>query len=379
MKPGDPWERLQPGEQVELRALSPLHRETYSVDVIGRGPDRVRLSYPMAGGRLILLPVGCTVSLRRRATRSAEVWTKVVGRVPGPNRCLLLACPSVEAPLVSMRPRATRGLIIAVVGSKGGVGTSVLAANLASLLASDGDVVCLVDAAQGSGHVDVLLNVFPRWTLRDVLRGERSPFEAAAPGPGSLLLLASGGHIRTVGEEGAGPRMVVRALQQMATHAAVVVVDTGSGWDPYAAEVLATADERIVVTTTEPHGVMEAYTLLHEMGEHGGRKPWRLVVNMAPTVEEGKRLGQKMEFAARQFLQTPLTVAAVLTRDRALEQSVRRRRLLIHHAPRSAAAKILASLATSISEEHGLAMIPRTHRWSIWSRLWRGTKAPSCL
>lgn len=379
MKLGDTWERFQPGEPVELRALSPLHRDAYSVHVIGRGPDRLRLTYPMDHGRLVLLPVGCSVSLRARSARGPEVWTKVVERIPGPNRCVVLARPAMDAPLVSMRPRETRGTVIAVVGSKGGVGTSVLAANLAAALSGDGAPVCLVDAAPGSGHADVLLNVFPRWTLREVLEGERSAFEAATQGPGSLMVLGGGRNPRGRTDPGVGTRTMMRALQQIASHVDAVVIDAGSRLDPYAAEVLAAADERIVVTTTDPHGVVETYALLHSASEQPPVKPWGLVVNMAPNVLEGKKVAEKAAFAATQFLGTPLFLAGVLVRDRAMERAVRRRQLVVHEAPRSSAARTIRALAAEVRRSEGTASMAEPRARGLWRRLLGRSVSPRCV
>ena len=90
----------------------------------------------------------------------------------------ILAAPvtaaSVQEALLRFRdPQPARGAdtlekVILVTGSKGGVGTSTVAVNLAvQLMQVTGKRVALLDLARPVGHVSLLLDLTPRFTIRD--------------------------------------------------------------------------------------------------------------------------------------------------------------------------------------------------------------------
>ena len=74
-----------------------------------------------------------------------------------------------------MGNKSGRAHRIAIVSGKGGVGKTVITANLAARLASGGRRVLVVDADLGLANLDILLDVEPEFTLLDALHGIQSP------------------------------------------------------------------------------------------------------------------------------------------------------------------------------------------------------------
>lgn len=67
------------------------------------------------------------------------------------------------------RPGAKKSLVVAVAGSRGGVGCTSLAVNLGCALAQDkGNSVALIDLDLALGDADVSLDLIPEFTLADV-------------------------------------------------------------------------------------------------------------------------------------------------------------------------------------------------------------------
>ncbi len=64
---------------------------------------------------------------------------------------------------------------VAIVSGKGGVGKTMVAANLAAALAKTGHSVLVVDSDLGLANLDVMLGVQPSYTLHDVLHGGGVP------------------------------------------------------------------------------------------------------------------------------------------------------------------------------------------------------------
>jgi flagellar biosynthesis protein FlhG len=64
--------------------------------------------------------------------------------------------------------------IITIASGKGGVGKTSLSVNLAIALSKAGKKVLIMDADMGMANVDIMLGLTPRYTLYDVLRGQKS-------------------------------------------------------------------------------------------------------------------------------------------------------------------------------------------------------------
>ena len=75
------------------------------------------------------------------------------------------------------------GRILAVTSGKGGVGKTFVSANLAAALAARGERVLVLDADLGLANLDVVLNLFPKVTLHDVLTGKATLEQAILPAP----------------------------------------------------------------------------------------------------------------------------------------------------------------------------------------------------
>ena len=83
-------------------------------------------------------------------------------------------------------PRARR---YAIISGKGGVGKSVIAANLSAGLAAAGRRTLLIDADLGLANLDVILGLYPSRTLHDVLGGVCAVDKALLHAPGGFDLL----------------------------------------------------------------------------------------------------------------------------------------------------------------------------------------------
>ena len=87
------------------------------------------------------------------------------------------------------RPQAR---ITAVTSGKGGVGKTMVSANLAAALARRGLKVLVIDADLGLANLDVVLNLFPKITLHDVFTGKVSLEAALVEAPGGFHVLLAG-------------------------------------------------------------------------------------------------------------------------------------------------------------------------------------------
>ncbi|GDX80338.1 hypothetical protein LBMAG42_21490 [Deltaproteobacteria bacterium] len=178
-----------------------------------------------------------------------------------------------DGALAALNPAAgaSTWMMLAVVGAKGGCGTSLLAANLAAELAATRSV-CLVDLQFSKGDLAGCLNLAPTHCVRDVL-GPDVRLDAAAV-RGSVEAHSSGLDVLTQPYDlvdlirvDAGE--VDRLLGVTSQAWSVVVADCGSGIE----EALLTAMRRatfvlLVVTPTIPalRDAVRTLGLLKDLG-----------------------------------------------------------------------------------------------------------------
>jgi flagellar biosynthesis protein FlhG len=147
--------------------------------------------------------------------------------------------------------------VVAIAGGKGGVGKSLVAANVGIFLATLGKRVILVDAAFGAANLHIFAGV---------PRPSRSISEAMIAGGPRLTELAVPTHVPGVKLIGGvydppwvsepGPAMVqviIRQLHQLP--ADWVVVDLGPGIASPALEIFLAADVQVVVAVPDPTSI----------------------------------------------------------------------------------------------------------------------------
>ena len=224
--------------------------------------------------------------------------------------------------------RAPKVPFVAITGAKGGVGKTVVATNLALLLAQQGYKTLLVDLDPSCGNVDVHLRIARSRSLDDVATGMCTPHEAIYEAPFGLRVLAGKSGSSTLLD--AAPEVVDRlfaAVERAAEGFDVVVLDTGAGLGSLSLRAAERADLAIAITTTDPSAITDAYAqckLLHARG----RPLPRLLVNGAQSRDEAMRTAGKFSAVCRKFLGVEAPFFGSLRRDTALERSVLEQRPL---------------------------------------------------
>jgi flagellar biosynthesis protein FlhG len=159
---------LQAGQSIVLQTSSPIYRGPYGSHVISTDDAGVRITIPIEQGKLILLPVGASVVVSTDTPSGHQEYaSRVLERRSGNDRCLLLEAPAQHKEEI----RERQVPVWTVTSGKGGVGKTTIVSNLAIALAEQGRRVCLIDGDLGTANVDVMLNLPPKYTLTDVIKG----------------------------------------------------------------------------------------------------------------------------------------------------------------------------------------------------------------
>lgn len=247
-----------------------------------------------------------------------------------------------QTPAGGMRP-----FVIAVCSGKGGVGKSILTANLALGLGEQGLQVIVWDADIAFPNQHILFGVEPPLRAYDVFRGKSSAAAALFPAAANVRLLA--------GKTGAGPADVppneLHAVAEMlhGEQASVLLIDTSAGSSDDVLQSCAEADLVLIVVTDEPPSIVDAYGLIKILQTNTPSKPVALVVNNTIDAEDAEEVVKKMNMATERFLKRRVGSLGFVPYDRAVRTSIVEQKPLLHLQPSSEAAVAIRALARALA------------------------------
>jgi flagellar biosynthesis protein FlhG len=241
--------------------------------------------------------------------------------------------------------------VFAFTSGKGGVGKTNIVANLAAALAMAGTRVAVVDGDLGLANLDLLLDVYPRYTLADFFAGKRALTDIVVTSPlGITLLPAASGipHVTTLSSE--QKLLFLSELDTLPQDADVMLVDTASGISDLVTYFASAAHEIVLVITPEPTSLTDAYALVKILASVHGEKHFWVLANTVEDEAEARRLFAALARTAQRFLPVSFDLLGWAPRDSALTHAVAQRRTVVETAPHSPSARAFAALARRLAE-----------------------------
>ncbi len=280
----------------------------------------------------------------------SDVASKVAGFKAGADDYIVK--PAAPAELVARIRAALRSEdkplahIVTVWGTKGGVGATTVATNLAVALRSKTETrVTLVDAAVLGGMVEVLLNLPPSHTMSDLLP---RLYDLDAELLSSVLAKHSSGITALLSAPASTdgstvqPEHLERILSWLQPAADYIVVDTSPSLDDSTLTVLQHANQVVVVVTPEMTSLRNARMFLNVAENlQGESQEFTLVLNRYPM--PGGLALKDIEGALR------AKVAVQIPADESVTTyAINRGIPFVASHPRSALAKALFRLADAV-------------------------------
>jgi flagellar biosynthesis protein FlhG len=243
-----------------------------------------------------------------------------------------------------MADKEKRARRIAVISGKGGVGKTVITANVAAALSLIGRRTLVVDADLGLSNLDILLGIDPRFTLLDALHGTCSPEEAIlTTSQGFDLLPAGSGLPEGTVHTSVFAEHFESLLNSLDTRYDSILFDAGAGVGDVVLYFANLARDILLVVTPEPTSLMDAYATIKILNQLHERNEFLLVVNQAKpdsSSQIGAAVAQHLQNVISKFLgsQHPIRLELIssIPQDPAVPHSIRQRQLLREtnpHAP----------------------------------------------
>ncbi|MFC4103548.1 MinD/ParA family protein [Paenibacillus xanthanilyticus] len=219
--------------------------------------------------------------------------------------------------------RKTR--VVTITSGKGGVGKSNFSLNFAIALQQLGKKVLVFDADIGMANIDVLMGVSATYNLYHLLKQQKTIWEIIQEGPSGVHFIAGGSGFQDLldltNEE---LDYFEEQIEKLHGEYDFILFDTGAGLSKETVKFIVAAQETVVVTTPEPTSITDAYALIKMVKGMEHDVNFKLVVNRAADLKEGKATADKIGLVAQRFLDTALPFLGIVQDDPNVSKSVKK-------------------------------------------------------
>lgn len=264
---------------------------------------------------------------------------------------------------------------LAVVSGKGGVGKSSFSTNFAYALIAQGKKVVIVDMDIGMGNIHILLGQTPRYSLMDYLVGAQDIEAVINHTEDGLDFISGGSGLEKIMEwsEDTFERLtnIFEHLQKIYDF---VLFDMGAGATQQAIDLIMAIDEVIVISTTEPTSITDAYSMMKFIVMRDPNVSLSLVGNRIPKRQNSNESVLRLQFAMRKFLDKETTVLGYLPEDQTVQKAVIEQKPYFLAYPNASISKKLLAMTEMFTTIQSEEKIQETSSFikKLRNIFWRG-------
>ena len=263
--------------------------------------------------------------------------------------------------------------IISVTSGKGGVGKTSLSVNLAAHLSKQGTKILLIDADLGLSNVEIMLGVTPSYTLKDVIKHGKDIEDVIINGPYNLDFISGGNGFLELAELSEIEREeILIKIHKLEELYDIIIIDTGAGISKNVTAFLTISDEIIVITTSEPTALTDAYSIMKEISEEKLKKKIGLIINRVKTKSEFQQASNILISTAKKFLGEEIKSLGYVYEDPNVRKTIYKKTPFVIYYPDSKASDciidIVANLKLKEKPEKKISMMDKFMRLFETSR-----------
>ena len=247
-----------------------------------------------------------------------------------------------------------KGLNIIIIASgKGGVGKTWFAITLAHALSRAGRRTLLFDGDLGLANIDVQLGLSPERDISYVVAGRLTMRDVISP-------VSETGFDMISGQSGSGSLATMHQSRVAALRDDLInlsgdyddtIIDLGAGLDQNVRMMTVGVGRCLVVCTDEPTSLTDAYAFIKVTSLEHPSTNLRVVVNMAPSKNDGMRVYETLNKVCEKFLNLSPALAGIVRRDNHVRESIRHQTALLTRHPNSTAAGDVEKIAKLLMAE----------------------------
>ena len=337
---------------LKLTTDNSIYRGNYDSTVLSVDEKQVIISAPLQDGKLTLLPVGALLKVYPAGANSDYSFqSEIIARSFQPERTISITPPHAisRGGRSKQKPQGV-ARVIAVTSGKGGVGKTTLSINLGLALSRLGNRVCLIDVDLGTANVEFVLNLNAPYNIAHLVSGEKSLSDILVEGPEGLLILPGASGLEKLANLSDWQfTRLVNSFNELDQISDIVILDTGAGISSNVTNFLMAADEILLVTTPDPHALLDAYALIKTIASRKNELTIRLIINRVEKPSEETRVKLNLLNTCRAHLNQPLEYLGTIPESKYVSHSMREMNPFVLQYPESAASSNLYSIAAKLS------------------------------
>ncbi len=239
-------------------------------------------------------------------------------------------------------------LSITIASGKGGVGKSIIVANIAYLLSSQGLKTLIWDADSFFPNQHLIFGIEPPLRLSQVYAGQISVNDAITKVKENLFMLAdspaSGNFIKN------SPTPILDLYHELLLEQDfdVILFDTPAGAADQLLQCIKISDIVAVMVTDEPTSLLDAYGLIKIFLKFIKKDKINLLVNNVIDYEDADEVSNKLNSATQKFLGFQLKQLGFIPYDRLVRLSIQKQEILAEKNPDADIVKYLRNLTDNI-------------------------------
>ena len=248
-------------------------------------------------------------------------------------------------------------LKIAVVSGKGGIGKSVISANLGFILSKKEIQTVLFDADTQFPNLHLLQGIEPPVRLSQYYAGQVDIDRVIFKVRDNLNLLAD---MPAAGlAENYSKSMIINAYADLLFHndPDIVIFDAPSGAGDEVLQVCNIADIIAVVINDEPTSLLDAYGLIKILREDGMDEKVRIIVNNVIDFEDAEDLSKKLNRATKKFLKNNYDSLGFIPYNRNVRQFIIKQELITKNDPEEDVSKAIEKIGNNLINNYILSEI----------------------
>ncbi|MBQ7475850.1 MAG: AAA family ATPase [Selenomonadaceae bacterium] len=252
--------------------------------------------------------------------------------------------------------------VIAVTSGKGGVGKTNLALNLSIGLQKAGKKVLLIDADIGMANINLLMGRVTQRSIMDLVKYKTRVEDVIEESNFGIKYISGvAGVDKMLNASHEDLRIIQRKIVDASNMVDTIVIDTGAGLSRYVIEFILFAREILLVTTSEPASMADAYTIVKAYNEFQGIGRVKLVVNRVRSLDEWNATADQLNQTTQKFLNVFLDPLGYVYEDKEVATAVKKQEPFLIHNPNSPASRCVRELVKSIL--NGTRMPPVSKGW----------------
>jgi flagellar biosynthesis protein FlhG len=244
--------------------------------------------------------------------------------------------------------------LLTICSGKGGVGKSVIAANLAFQLANNNAKVLIIDTDIIFPNLHLIYGIDPNLRLDNWIEKKVTIERIIKPLNQNLSIIA--GPINTSNVALINSFSFVDLFHNILldTNFDYIIVDTNAGISNHLIEATSISDKIAIVVTDEPTSIIDAYALIKILQEYSETRKINLILNNVIDEEDASEITNKINIATQHFLNISIDMLGVVLYDGNIKKSIIKQELLSITTPNSEAVtqiKIIAKAINSIKQK----------------------------